>query len=533
MTRFDHRSTRRRILGTGAALTGSFFLPDDALSAPDTGRRFSRAAAQGRQFEGQIVIAIKQNPADVAKQAVAEAYQAEQPGVELVWETQEIEPADYVSLLGTQLGAGDPRFDLVSANYLSTYDGYVNFDRYKSTVNQYTDRPWEEDFEFSAVSRNSAGQRNVLNTREAGLGWFYNKDLFAQTGVEPPTTWSEFVEVCATLQEAGITPIVSNYQWMVPQWLNEIYWDQYNLPWIKIFRAQPGDWNYNPEIDGSFVYDPVIDDIHNTFTPNMQRFWRAIREGEIRVDTPEAAAIARNFAAVFPQYATDDFYVIGDPYPTFLQQEAAMMVNGTWMLNIINADMESLSPERLAELGIESSDVNTFEWDVFPILPMEGELIKSPVRSVEGGTGEYISAVRKSQEHTDMIMDFVKFWVSPAGYEPYHDAAIESEGYSPAGPSLVRGIEEPPEIQALFELVPLLGNAEYDYYQVWANSLEGNTISQQDLRGLFKQVLDEEITPEAYSQQLQQYFTDNLESFLELAGLTQADLDNPARQPGT
>jgi ABC-type glycerol-3-phosphate transport system substrate-binding protein len=36
---------------------------------------------------------------------------------------------------------------------------------------------------------------------------FYNKKLFAQAGVQPPTTWAEFLAVAAKLKAAGIAPI--------------------------------------------------------------------------------------------------------------------------------------------------------------------------------------------------------------------------------------------------------------------------------------------------------------------------------------
>lgn len=36
---------------------------------------------------------------------------------------------------------------------------------------------------------------------------FYNKDVFAEVGVEPPTTWTEFLEVADTLKAAGKIPV--------------------------------------------------------------------------------------------------------------------------------------------------------------------------------------------------------------------------------------------------------------------------------------------------------------------------------------
>lgn len=43
------------------------------------------------------------------------------------------------------------------------------------------------------------------------VSWFYNKDLFAQAGIEKvPATWAEFEEACAKLSAAGIAPITTD-----------------------------------------------------------------------------------------------------------------------------------------------------------------------------------------------------------------------------------------------------------------------------------------------------------------------------------
>ncbi len=40
------------------------------------------------------------------------------------------------------------------------------------------------------------------------VGFWYNKDLFAQAGIDaPPATWDGLLEQIQTLKDAGITPI--------------------------------------------------------------------------------------------------------------------------------------------------------------------------------------------------------------------------------------------------------------------------------------------------------------------------------------
>lgn len=529
--------TRRRFLGTGAALAGGLALgpacgPRAVVAAPRAARRLSRAAAQGTQLSGQLVISTILNPEEAQQRALADAYRVAQPGVEIVWETQDREPAEYASFLGTQLAAGEIRPDIVSGNYVPSYRGYVNLDRYRRQTNPHTGNPWDQDLNWDFIREiNAAGERIMLPTRSVHINWFYNEDLFAQAGVQPPTTWTQFVEVAAALDAAGITPIVANYDNQVPQWFAEVYFDQYHTHWVETVRAQPGDWNYLPEIDDAFVDDPTNPNLHMSYTYSPQRFFQGVRDGVLRFDTPEVAALVGNMAQVFPRYATDDFFVVQDPYPIFLQQQAAIMPSGTWTLNDLRLDLESLSPERLEDLEIDAASVRTFGWRTFENPPMEGELVKSPVRSVESSIGEYLSIVEKSQEQTDLAIDFLMFWTSPPGYQPYLDAGYASGGYTPSGPLEIRGVEDPPEVQALFDQIELMGNAEANYNGFWTSG-GGGTI-QQDLRGLLQRALEEELAPDAYGAELQRYVTDNLDAILELAELTQADLDDPARQPGT
>jgi len=46
-------------------------------------------------------------------------------------------------------------------------------------------------------------------------GIYYRKDIFADKGIEVPTNWEDFLAACATLKEAGITPITigTKYLW--------------------------------------------------------------------------------------------------------------------------------------------------------------------------------------------------------------------------------------------------------------------------------------------------------------------------------
>lgn len=53
-------------------------------------------------------------------------------------------------------------------------------------------------------------------------GFFYNKAIFEECGVEVPKTWDEFLTVCQTIADAGITPIAFGIKdsWMVAEYLS-------------------------------------------------------------------------------------------------------------------------------------------------------------------------------------------------------------------------------------------------------------------------------------------------------------------------
>lgn len=526
-----HRLDRRTLIARSGQAAGLAAL---AGVAP-LGRRgtpVTRAALQGDNLAGQLVIATTAStfPGDSAR-AITEAYRSRRPNVELTWELQDLQASDYATWLGTQLAAGEIRPDIVTGVYQKTFRDWLNYAEYRYAPNPHTGRPWDEDLDWGrAQEYTPTGSLIGVPTAVYSIVWFYNKGLFATAGAEPPTTWAEFVEVCAKLDRAEITPVVANFDWQVPQWLAEVYTDQYLIDWVETVRAQPEDWNYNPDLDPSFAFDAADPNIHLKYTFSPQRFLQGLRDGALRYDTPEIAEFVRNMAQVFPRYATEDFFVVQDPYPTFLQQQAAIMPGDTGNLITLRSDMAALGPERLEELGIEAADAPAFEWGTFLMPPMEGPLVKSPVRSIEGSAASP-SIVVKDQRQAELALDFIMFYISEAGYQPYLDALVASGDYYPGGPVTITGVELPAEIQEAFRGITLVGDAEASYNSWFLNW--GGADLRMDALGLYQEALEGRATPEEFAGGIQALVTENFDAILEEAGLTHADLDNPARRPGS
>jgi raffinose/stachyose/melibiose transport system substrate-binding protein len=69
------------------------------------------------------------------------------------------------------------------------------------------------------VTASYPGRTSVLPYSLMAAAVLYNRDLFEQHGLTPPTTWSEFTAVCDALTAAGVTPLYSTYRdpWTIAQ----------------------------------------------------------------------------------------------------------------------------------------------------------------------------------------------------------------------------------------------------------------------------------------------------------------------------
>ena len=78
---------------------------------------------------------------------------------------------------------------------------------------------------------------------------YYNKDLFAKYGLEIPTTYDEFVDVCQKFVDAGVTPIAADAQEYGVMWL---WWQlvskEADAKFIDNWQLYKGDVDWNSKI---------------------------------------------------------------------------------------------------------------------------------------------------------------------------------------------------------------------------------------------------------------------------------------------
>lgn len=140
--------------------------------------------------------------------------------------------------LVTQLSAGTAP-DIFASNvedvWQDTHKGwYIQLDGFLEKPNPFVaagqpgSGQWWDMFKYEEISRGKAGPDGKmycisLDVVETGI--FYNKDIFAEVGVEVPETWSEWLGGMAKLREAGYEPY-SIFGECFADWAVDLIFDQ-------------------------------------------------------------------------------------------------------------------------------------------------------------------------------------------------------------------------------------------------------------------------------------------------------------------
>lgn len=140
-------------------------------------------------------------------QKLADEYMAAHPNVTI--EITVMENEAFKTKLTTVMQSGDPP-DIFQSWGGGTMNEYAKAGLLKDiTADLDADGgAWRNTFAAGALGVYSYEGKNYGVPWDMGMvGMWYNKALFAQAGVTPPTTWNELLEVVKKLKAAGITPI--------------------------------------------------------------------------------------------------------------------------------------------------------------------------------------------------------------------------------------------------------------------------------------------------------------------------------------
>jgi raffinose/stachyose/melibiose transport system substrate-binding protein len=141
-----------------------------------------------------------------AWQKLADEYMAAHPNVTI--EITVLENEAFKTKLTTVMQSGEPP-DIFQSWGGGVMNEYANAGLLKDITADLDKDGWRDTFSPGALGVYSYKGKNYGVPWDMGMvGFWYNKDLFAQAGIDStPTTWAELLEDVEKLKAAGITPI--------------------------------------------------------------------------------------------------------------------------------------------------------------------------------------------------------------------------------------------------------------------------------------------------------------------------------------
>lgn len=395
-----------------------------------------------------------------AWQAVAEAYNEKNPfGHILVLDEQS--GANYDQWLRTELLDSKSTTSIVLNYGVSEYfsqNKFVNFNGYVQTANPYNDNQvWKSTMQDSAFIPTGTNREVYnINYETTATCWYYNKDLFAEHQLTPPTNWDELIALCEVLESKGITPLSISadseglISWQIG-WLFRLYSDQFFREEAELALAIPGDYCYDSELQKNFTFDKtdVNNDAEQGFVVNYLRFMKLVKDGVVGPDTAKFKALLGELMRLIPTYVPENFLTMNtsDSQRTFINGNAAMYIGlmefGAGWERTIN----------------DSGTANIFELGNFNNPPMTHQLRSVDyVRSMGGASGT-LGIVNRNKAHNDAAADFLKYFTSIEGQSLYFQMLSELD-VAPSGPSLVKNVVMPQKWAGVFENISYNGLAD-------------------------------------------------------------------------
>ena len=220
----------------------------------------------------------------------------------------------------------------------------------------------------------SSGIVYGIGNEVESIGYFYNKDIFNELGVDVPQTYAEFLQICDKAKAAGYIPVAFGDQEKWPAY-HQFSMTANNLAGIdKMNSVLFGDGSWD---------DPVFAKAIKLFFVDM------------------------NEAGYFPPDAAGIVYA--DANSLYYQKKAAMIPTGMWLINDITTNTD-------------------FETGMFYFPSIEGSDVLPPA----GLGGAFM--VSKNCEYPEIAIDFLdyvykqenaKIFIEELNFFPPYDIDIE------------------------------------------------------------------------------------------------------------
>lgn len=131
---------------------------------------------------------------------VIEKFQEENPNIII----KQTAPTDAETVLFTRISTGDVPDIMTVYPAETAYHTMMDDGVYIDLSNEeWLSRASDKALEFSAWNGKNYAMPFAMNS----FGIYCNDEMFKEAGLEFPTTWDEFMNVCETFQSKGITPL--------------------------------------------------------------------------------------------------------------------------------------------------------------------------------------------------------------------------------------------------------------------------------------------------------------------------------------
>lgn len=385
-----------------------------------------------------------------AFERIIEEYEKLNPSVDV---QLSVVPENFETWIRTKFAAGLPSApDVYNGEHTQQFarqGKWVSLNPYLEKINPYTKKPWRDTLDMKLLDRyRISGQLYPMSLDRVEIGIVYNKGIFDRLGLEEPETWEELLAASAVIQDADIHPFAvpgnsASFTFGTVNWISRFFTDAYTRDFVPLVMSQPGDWDYDPVANADFELD--LSDRYNDsqVVINDERLYRAIRDGDIRFDSPRFRSLYDQLYT-FSQFWQPGYMGIDADMATqlFVRQDAAMMFEGSHIV----ITME----QRLAEIPED----RRFAWDVMPIPPItEDPYCLAPFRGV-GGVGTYYTITDKSAldpGQPDRVADFLMFLTSPQMGRVLVEETLEND-FPIIGPLAMTGVELPGDLEEAYEV---------------------------------------------------------------------------------
>ena len=281
--------------------------------------------------------------------------------------------------------------DVVSASFVRGNPPDIMLANYNYEIARFVERCALSDLSGTEAAANTrddlqplldqygscAGRVSALPYSVMAASVIYNKQIFADHGLEVPTTWSELLHVCDVLQSAGVTPFYATFKddWTIGQG-----WYDYSvggsldvLDFFDRLKAEGAD--VGPDSDVSFQKD---------FAEPMDKMLQ-LTSTYVNKD-----AASRGY---------------GDGNLAFAKGEAAMYLQGPWAFS----EIAKTSPDL---------DLGTFP------LPMTDDPADLKVRV----NMDLAATIPEGSKHQEAARDFLEYLFEPDRVQAYNESQL---GFSP------------------------------------------------------------------------------------------------------